>query len=127
MLTFIQNPYTMFNKILYDDNTINYGELLNTLNFDEYSNTYVKVIVRTKNNPYWFDMFIDKLEKSDPIMIQVVDDNFNLQLEDDDDIINEAEDTLTILKRFVDTVEISTDKKEIDKFLSELYAEASSI
>ena len=126
-LTFIHNPYTMFNKILYDDNTINYGELLNTLNFDEYSNTYVKVIVRTKNNPYWFDMFIDKLEKSDPIMIQVVDDNFNLQLEDDDDIINEAEDTLTILKRFVDTVEISTDKKEIDKFLSELYAEASSI
>ena len=41
---------------------------------------------------------IDKLEKSGTVNIQVVDDHLNLNLETDDEIINEAEDTITILK-----------------------------
>ena len=125
-LEFIPNPYTMFNKVHYDDST-NQVESVTIEDLEKYRNTYVKVIVHTKNNPYWFDMFIDKLEKVDPLGIQVVEDNLYLNLEDDSDIVNEAEDTLSILKKFIDNTELNVEKKDVERFLSELYAEASSI
>lgn len=125
-LTFIPNPYTMFNKLHYDDSNTTMEDLLKT-DFEKYRDTYVKVIVHNKNNPYWFDVFVDNLEKYDPIGIQVVDDNLNLNLEDDDDIISEAEDTLTILKKFIDIVDMKVEKKDVERFLGELYSEASNI
>lgn len=125
-LTFIPNPYTMFNKLHYDDSTSDLTQLLN-INFEAYRDTYVKIIVHTKNNPYWFDMFVDKLEKSDPIAIQVVEDNLYLNLEDDEAIVSEAEDTLTILKKFVDTIDMNVERKDVERFLSDLYSEASNI
>jgi hypothetical protein len=97
------------------------------IDFEAYRGTYVKVIVHTKNNPYWFDMFIDRLEKADPLGIQVVEDNLYLNLEDDESIVSEAEDTLTILKKFVDNIDMSVERKDVERFLSELYSEASSI
>ena len=51
----------------------------------------------------------------------------NLNLEDDGDIINEAEDTLTILRKVVDGMDTSIDKKKLDIFLQNLYTEALSI
>jgi len=126
-LDFVHNPYTMFNKIHYDDSMWKDYGAIDTLDFSDLSGTYVKVIVNTKNNPYWFDLFIDRLEKVDPLAIQVVDDNLYLNLEDDGDIVNEAEDTLSILKKFVESAEVDIDKKEIDKILGELYVEALSI
>ena len=125
-LTFIPNPYKMFNKVHYNDST-NQVEAITIEDLEQYRNTYVKVIVHAKNNPYWFDMFIDKLEKVDPLSIQVVEDNLHLDLEDDQDIINEAEDTLTILKKFVENIEVNVDKKDVDKFISELFSEANNI
>jgi len=125
-LEFIPNPYTMFNKVHYDDST-NQIESVTIEDLEKYRNTYIKVIVHTKNNPYWFDMFIDKLEKVDPLGIQVVEDNLYLNLEDDSDIVNEAEDTLSILKKFVDNIELNVEKKDVERFLSELYSEASNL
>jgi hypothetical protein len=85
------------------------------------------VIVKTKNNPYWFDLFIDALEKANPANIQVVDDNLNLNLETDDDIVDEAEDTLTILRKYVDNLELDADKKQLDVLMRSLYEEAISV
>lgn len=126
-LTFVENPYKMFHKLHYDDAAMSSAEEFNSLDFSQYANTYVKVIVRTKNNPYWFDLFIDKLEKAGVADIQVVDDHLHLDLEDDDDIINEAEDTITILKKYVDGLEMQTDKSRLESLLRNLYNEALSI
>jgi DNA repair exonuclease SbcCD nuclease subunit len=124
-LEFIHNPYGMFQKIYYDDAV--WSGNLNDYDFTALRNTYVKVIVQVKNNPYWFDLFIDKLEKSDPLSIQVVDDNMHLDLEDDDSIVSEAEDTLSILRKYVDTVDVNVDNKLLDAFITELFNEAQSI
>ena len=51
----------------------------------------------------------------------------NLDLEDTDDIINEAEDTVTILDKYVDGLEISADKDKVKTLMRELYNEALSI
>jgi len=57
----------------------------------------------------------------------VVEDNLNLQLEDDSDIVNEAEDTLTILTKVVDQWDTPVDKKRLYNFLTTLYSEALSV
>ena len=123
-MQFVQNPYRMFNKIHYSDLDKTMDDVLD-INLDMYRNTFVKVIVQNKNNPYWFDLFIDRLEKNGVVDLQVVEDHFNLNLEDDEDIVNEAEDTLTILRKVVEQVDSgSVPKKELDNFLSSLYTEA---
>ena len=94
------------------------------INLEIYHNTFVKVVVHNKTNPYWFDMFVTKLEKNGVVDMQVVEDHLNLNLEDDSDIIDEAEDTLTILRKVVDGIETNVSKKELDNFLTSLYTEA---
>lgn len=126
-LTFIQNPYTMFQKWFYDDTKWDTFERINEFNFDSAQGSYVKVIVKNKNNPFWFDTYIDRLEKAGALDIQVVEDNLNLQLEDDTDIVNEAEDTLTILTKVVDQWDTPVDKKRLDNFLRTLYTEALQV
>lgn len=125
-LTFIPNPYKMFNKIHYNDAGRTLDDLIN-VDFSSHKGTYVKVVVHEKNNPYWFDMFIDKLEKSGVVDIQVVEDNLNLNLEDDSDIVDEAEDTVTILRKVTEQMDTNVDKKKLDNFLRILYNEALSV
>lgn len=125
-LTFIENRYKMFHKVHYNDASNDMESLLD-IDTDQLTGTMVKVIVHEKNNPYWFDMFIDKIEKAGVIDLQVVEDNLNLQLEDDDDIVSEAEDTLTILRKYTDQFSGRVEKTKLDNFLSTLYEEALSV
>jgi DNA repair exonuclease SbcCD nuclease subunit len=125
-LTFIENRYKMFHKVHYNDSSNDMESLLD-LDTERFTGTMVKVIVHEKNNPYWFDMFIDKIEKAGVIDLQVVEDNLNLQLEDDDDIVSEAEDTLTILRKYTEQFHGRVEKTKLDNFLSTLYEEALSV
>jgi hypothetical protein len=127
-LTFIENPYTMFHKIVYDDSNTTLNDLLET-DFSKYKGTYVKIIVRSKTNPYWYDLFVDGLEKADPVNVQAVDDNLNLNLESDGEIIDEAESTIDILKKYVEGLDMVDDKLKpaLDNLLRSLYEEALQI
>ena len=125
-LTFIPNQYTMFNKLHYDDSRSTLSDLMDT-DFEQFRDTYVKVIVHAKTNPYWFDLVIERLEKANIADLQVVEDHFNLDLEADDDIINEAEDTISIIHKFIDGMNINTDRKRVENIIQNLYIEAHDI
>lgn len=126
-LEFVPNPHVMFHKIHYDDTTFESVADIGKLDLSHTKNAYVKVIVRSKENATWFDVFIDKLEKAGAADVQVVEDHFNLNLEDDDEIINEAEDTLTILNKYVDQLNVQGDRKQLDNLIRDLYHEALSL
>lgn len=126
-LEFVANPHLMFQKWFYNDQTWKDQDYINGFDFSAVKDSYVKVVVKSKTNPYWFDMYIDRLEKAGALDIQVVDDNLNLQLEDDGDIIDEAEDTLTILKNYAGQVNSSVDTGHLNNFLSNLYTEALTV
>jgi DNA repair exonuclease SbcCD nuclease subunit len=123
-LEFIRNPFTMFQKWFYDDTDWSTFESIENLPFPDAKGAMVKVVVKNKTNPYWFDVYVDKLQKAGAVDIQVVEDHLNLNLEDDSDIVDEAEDTLTILRKVVDSVETNVPKKDLDLFLTSLYNEA---
>lgn len=125
-LEFIENPFTMFKKIHYNDADAVVTDIIE-MNFDEYKDSVIKVIVVNKTNPYWFDMFMEKIDKCEPIHVQVVEDHLNLDLEGEDEIIQEAEDTLTILNNYIDQLEQVTDKTAVTAVVRDLYSEAMSI
>ena len=125
-IEFVKNPYTMFNKLFYYDENQTMEYVVNQ-NYERLANSYVKVVIKNKTNPYWFDMFMEKLEKVNPIHIQVVEDHLNLDLESDDDIVSEAEDTMTILHKYIDNLEVNVNKKQLETTIKDLYSEALSV
>jgi len=126
-LTFVQNPFTMFEKVWYNDQDKTMDQIMDH-DFTQYKDKIVKVIVTNKTNPYWFDTFIESIEKSQCIEMQVVEDHMNLNLEEDSDIVNETESTIDIFKKFIDQVnDLNFDKIKLEKTIVELYQEALAI
>lgn len=121
-LTFIENPYRVFKKIFYDDR-----KELNEIPKD-LGSSIIKVVVSSKEDPYKFDKFISKIEKQNPIELQIVEDHLNLHLENETNIIDEAESTLDIFKKYIGKLDLSPTMKEpLENLMVELYTEALSI
>jgi hypothetical protein len=88
---------------------------------------FTKVIVINKENPYWFDLFIERLGKADVIDFKVVEDHGNLGDMSDEDMAQDAEDTLTILSKHIESMEISQDKEKLQNIIRSLYTEALDV
>jgi DNA repair exonuclease SbcCD nuclease subunit len=126
-LDFIKNPYVMFHRIVYDDKT-NSIEQINNLITDQYTNTYVKVIVVNKTNPYIFDTFIDKLYSVNPADLNIVEDFTDLSEGIDEEFLDQSEDTISLLSRYVESIkEDSINNDKLKTILRELYVEALNI
>ena len=122
----IQNPLKMFHKVFYNDT----NETLMTIKKKDFSylkDTFVKVIVTDKNEPYWFDVFIEELTKASPADLKVVEDHSNLDILNEDELVGEAEDTLTILTKHIDSLNIDGDKTKLDTLMRSLYTESLDI
>jgi DNA repair exonuclease SbcCD nuclease subunit len=114
-LEFIQNPYTMFEKVHYDDTVPNFAP--------DVSGKYVKVICRGRSDQIRFEQFISDLEKYNPVEIQVVDDHLNAgDMVAAMDEVDDGEDTLSIFKKATELYE--GDRSAMDEFIEELYKEA---
>jgi DNA repair exonuclease SbcCD nuclease subunit len=125
-LTFIENPYIMFYKVWYDDVTP--GHEPEGLDLSYCNGKIVKVIVKNKSDPYKFDMFIDRIEKFGVLEMQIVEDHLNLSVETDENIIDEAESTINIFKKYIDQVNSSSlNKEKLEQTIIELYQEAISV
>ena len=122
----IKNPLKMFHKVFYDDT----NETLMTIkkkDFSHLENTFVKVIVTNKNEPYWFDVFVEELLKVGPADLKVVEDHSNLDVLNEDELVGDAEDTLTILTKHIDSLNIDGDKAKLDALMRSLYTESLDI
>jgi DNA repair exonuclease SbcCD nuclease subunit len=125
-LEFILNPFRMFHKIEYDDNDMTIEDVAQLDTF-LLTNTHIKVIVKSKENPYIFDLFMDKLLQSGAADIKVIDDLTSFDVVDESDMIDEAQDTLTILSKYLESIEVKSEKKIVEKFLHDLYNEAINL
>jgi DNA repair exonuclease SbcCD nuclease subunit len=123
-LTFIKNPNVMFHRIVYDDKENTITEVMNK-DLNKYTNTYVKVVVLNKTNPYLFDKFMDNLYKVNPIDITIAEDFTDLTEGVEDDMLDQAEDTMSIIGKYVDSIkEEHIDNERLKTIMKELYVEA---
>ena len=118
----IHNPLTMFEKVFYDDTKETFESISNQ-DFSKYTDKFVKVIVVNKDNPYWFDAMVDKLHKANPLHMSVVDDHKHMDLLSDEEMEG-VEDTLTILHKYVDNLDVQGDKNQLSNLVTSLYNEA---
>lgn len=124
-LDFIRNPYIIFKKFNYDDTEMTVEEL-KKLDYSEFTNHYVKVVVKKKNNPYLFDTFVGLLEKSGVINYQTIDETLLTYDETEEDIIDQAEDTMTIIRKYVESMGFKN-QKELIAYFQTIYNEALTV
>jgi len=122
-VAFVENPFKMFRKVWYNDKDKTSEEVMDR-DFSKYAGAYVKLIVSNKDNPFVFDLFTTKLYEAQPLEVTIVEDHRNMDSIDEKDLLNEAEDTLTILSKYIGTIESNVDNKELDKLMRSLYNEA---
>ena len=115
----INNPYRLFHNIYYEDT--------NYKLFDsrEYKNKIVKVIVKRKTDQKQFEKFIDKLYNSGIQDLKIIE-NYILQ-EREDFEVEETENTIGILNRYIDESEFEGDKTLIKGILQQIYKEACEV
>ena len=121
-LSFVENPLQIFQKIYYDDSETTLEELIQK-DYSKISGMFVKLVVQKKNNPYWFDQFLENLQKHNPCDISVIDSSFE-HISHEDENFDETKDTLTILKECVECLEVDAHKNMLNDLLRELYTEA---
>ena len=114
-LKFYKNPYEVFHKIYYNEDTL---EEIKGLDF---TNTYVKLIVDQRTDQAKFDQTIRYIQCAGVADLKIIEDNTYI-LEDVTDV--EVEDTLTILETCVQEL---PHKEEIFAILKNLYVESVEV
>ena len=123
-LTRIVNPQRIFEKIYYDDTQENYD----THDVNQYKNKYVKLVVVNKNDLYKFDKFTDRLFKADCHEVKIIEDFTDLDANTvSDDIVENSQDTMTLLGKYIDDLDINLDKTKLKTDISKLYHEAQDL
>jgi hypothetical protein len=87
----------------------------------------VKVVVVNKQDPYLFEKLVDEIYKVGPVDVTIVEDFTEFSETEDEDIVNQAEDTMSILSKFIDAQSLSVnDPNKLKTLMRELYVEALS-
>ena len=117
----IINPFTIFEKIYYDDTTIDY----NTVDVTQYKDKFIKLIVVNKKDLYQFDRFTDRLLQEQTHEVKIVEDFSDLDAENvSDDIAENTQDTTTLLEKYIDELDVDLNKKRLKNTMKALYLEA---
>ena len=118
----IVNPRTIFSKIYYDD-----SQEIND-DVSSYKDKYVKLVVVNKKDLYQFDKFVDKLLQADCHEVKIIEDFSELDASNvSDDIVENTEDTMTMLERYIDDLDVSLSKSRLKNTMRTLYTEAQDL
>ena len=123
-LTRIENKLTIFDKIWYDDTENNYENV----DVRKYEKKYVKLIVVNKKDLYQFDRFVDNLLRADTHEVKIIEDFSDLDASTvSDDIVENSEDTMTLLNKYVDELQVNLNKPRLKNTMKSLYTEAQDL
>ena len=120
----IVNPYTLFRKIYYDDTQEDYTKH----DITQYKDQYVKLVVVNKKDLYDFDKFVDRLLLADAYEVKIIEDFSELDAENvSDDIVENTEDTMTLLEKYIDQLDVTLSKDRLKNTMRSLYSEAQDL
>ena len=117
-LKFIKNPYEIFEKIFYDDASVDY----NKQDVSNYKDKFIKLIVEEKRDYQMFETLVDRLYNVGVHDVKIVETL--VDAEDIDDVELNVKDTLTLLSEYIDEIELAVDKTELKKLMQSLYIES---
>ena len=115
----INNPNALYKIINYNDTP------RQLFKFSDYNGKIVKVVVRQKSSEKEYDMFMDSLMKANPSDVKIVERTDDLVF--GGDIVEQTEDTITLLDKYVDDLETNLNKSRIKGIIKEIYQEACEV
>ena len=118
--TWVKNPYRMFKKLYYND-----VDKDMEVDYNDYKDTYIKVIVEEKRDYEKFEMMIDHLYKAGAHDVKIVETLIDNIIDEDSSL--EIKDTLTLLNEYIDEVEMTVDKDDLKKVMRSLYIESAEM
>ena len=120
-LKFIKNPYEIFDKIFYDDASVDY----NKQDVSSYKDKFIKLIVEEKRDYQMFETLVDRLYNVGAHDVKIVETLVDADNVEDADL--ETKDTMTLLNEYIDEVEIAVDKTELKSLMRTLYIESCNV
>lgn len=119
-LTFHQNPYTLFKVYQYDEND-------SPRDLGEYGDTYVRLLCKSKTDPYKFDLFLERLEKVNPLDITIIENEQLFTENDSEEILDQTESTEIILETYIDSLQMDLERSKMKSYMKNLYREAMTL
>ena len=121
---FIPCPFTLFDKIIYNEDQIDFKK---TPNIDV-TNKFIKLIVEKRTDFKKYDKFVTALNELGPHDLKIIEDlsDFSEDVEVNVDKLD-LDDTPTLLRNYVDSVDTDLDKERLKRELNLLYVEAKAL
>lgn len=117
--TEINNPFKLFKKIYYEDTPVQ------TFNALPYKDKIVKIIVKKKSNSTQFEKFVDKIYSAGVQDVKIVE---VFEIVDGDTLnIDDAENTLSILNRYIDESETLLNRSIIKQMMENIYIKSCEV
>lgn len=117
---FIQNPFTMYNVLVYTTDT-------SAIDKDGIQDKFIKVLVKDKIDQNHFDNFIDTVNSYLPISVKIVDTSISDSIEEAMRTDIEFMSTHVMLRNVVDSLDTNLDKDKLNKLITEIYFDASEL
>ena len=119
----IKNNYTLYEKILYDDNKIEY----NNIEVSHLDKKFVKIVVVNKKDQFIFDRFVDRIQNRDIYELKIAENFTEFLGENVEDTEINFDDTSEIVETYIDAVDTDLDKERIKSQFRELMTEAQAL
>ena len=115
---YVNNPYKLHYQLYYDNS-------LDNVDFNFYEGKLVKLIVRNKKNQSNFDSVVQNFYNSNVAELKIIE-NFieDEEIEEYSEEMFESEDTLSILKKYVENSNIELDKSKLQNLMYSIYKQA---
>lgn len=115
----INNPYKLFFNLYYEDTPYQMFDAT------QYKDKIVKVIVKKKAEPKNFEKYIEKLYSAGIQDLKIIE-NFEIQ-ESEEFSIDDDENTISILNRYIDEADFQFDKDKIKNIFQDLYKQSCEV
>lgn len=117
-LEFIENPYTMFARVVYNNGWS--GDI------QSLREKFVKIVVQEKTELYLFDRFVDSVKLVNPHDLVIVENLDEFKDGEVDENIS-LEDSSAIINNYIDGITTDLDKNKIKSYMQSLYNEAQTL
>ena len=120
-LKFVANPYEIFDKIYYDDTSVDY----NKQDVSCYKDKFIKIVVDKKQDYQMFETLVDRLYNVGVHDVKIIETLVDSDVQEDLEV--STKDTLTLLNDYIDEVEMSVDKSDLKGLMRSLYIESCNV
>lgn len=119
-LEFVANPYTLYEKVYYDDEQEDY----NKFDVDQLEGKIVQLVVNKKSKPAVYEAFLDRLYKTNVIDLKVMELTTKIDVEDStlDEI--KSQSTRELIDTYINEIETDLSRDKLKSIFSGLYIEA---